>query len=1305
MSNRIVKALEHGAEKLGKTLAKDASKAVQDLYHDAGGRLKKVATNHAENDAKHAAELDKLLKGNKHDMPRAPHATSGGGRRGDGGTSRGARGAAESGHPNNHTRPEGSINGCGDPVDVATGHVYLQATDIALPGALPLVFTRRFESSYRVGGQVGPSWSSTAEQRLEIDDHGVVFVTEDGMLLSYDTPQPGERSLPAHGPRWPLTRTLEGDWAVHDPENGHTRHFSPAPRTPGWALLDEIADGKGHFITFDYDDHSEALVAIRHSAGHLLRASSDEHGRITALRLADTGEEGVETHVVSYGHDPDGNLTTVTNSSGGTTRFEYDDQHRMTAWVDSNDSRYEYRYDHASRCISQGGTEGHLRYRYDYEQPAAEPGYRVTAATNSLGHTTHYLINDRLQIAARTDPLGRTTRTEYDEFDKVVATTDPLGRTLRLAYDTSGRLTTVTRPDGAQSLLAYNDRGLLTDLTGPDGRHWHHEYDDAGNRTALTDPAGTTTRYTYDQRGHVTSVTDALGNTTRITSNDAGLPLTFTNPLGAVTRYRYDAFGRLTAITNPLGATTHLTWTVEGRLAGRTNPDGTTEEWTYDGEGNCTSHTDPQGRTTHYAYTHFDRSKARSTPDGAHHTFVHDTELRLTQVTNAQGLTWNYTYDAAGQLVSETDFDGHTVTYTYDDAGQLATRVNALGQTITYAHDDLGNLAEKTADGHTTTYTYDPVGRLLHAAGPGAVLTYDYDPLGRVIAETVNGRTVATTCDALGRRTSRTTPTGATTTYTYDAAGNRTTLTASGRTLTSDYDAIGRETTRRLGDAFALERTMDAMGRLARQTLSAPHTPEPLQRRTYTYRPDGHLTDIDDQLDGLRHFDLDTAGRVTAVRADNWTETYAYDQDGNQTHASWPGRHPNPEARGERTYTGTRINHAGNIRYEHDAQGRVTLRQKTRLSRKPDTWHYTWDAEDRLTHVTTPDGTRWRYLYDPLGRRMAKQRLAADRQTVLEETRFAWDGSTLTEQSTYLHDAPEALTLTWDHDGLVPLAQTERKTLAEAPQYIVDQRFFAIVTDLIGTPTELVDESGRIAWHARSTVWGTTSWNHSASAYTPLRFPGQYFDPETQLHYNYFRHYDPEAARYLTLDPLGLAPAPNPAAYVPNPLTWSDPLGLAACNEPTDTSWGGRVRYGEPDEHGRPTAMHATLGADMMGKHTTDPHGDPPGWEKDKGYNRAHLLGAQLGGSNRDPRNFVTMHAYANSPVMRHIENQVRAAAEKGETIQYSVTPVYEGSHPVPKGVTVEAHGSNGFQFTQHKSTGISGSHNSAFIPNKKRGT
>jgi RHS repeat-associated protein len=61
----------------------------------------------------------------------------------------------------------------------------------------------------------------------------------------------------------------------------------------------------------------------------------------------------------------------------------------------------------------------------------------------------------------------------------------------------------------------------------------------------------------------------------------------------------------------------------------------------------------------------------------------------------------------------------------------------------------------------------------------------------------------------------------------------------------------------------------------------------------------------------------------------------------------------------------------------------------------------------------------------------------------------------------------------------------------------------------------------------------------------PLPFPGQYHDAETGLNYNYFRYYDPETARYLTSDPIGLAGGYAPHTYAPNPFMWFDPLGLA----------------------------------------------------------------------------------------------------------------------------------------------------------------
>ena len=1060
----------------------------------------------------------------------------------------------------------------GDPVDMATGRMILPQTDTALPGSLPLTFTRTFESSYRTGRWFGPTWMSTVDQRLEIDAEGVILIGEEGNFLLYPHPAVGVPTLPHSGDGAPLELTPDGDYLLTDPVTHIRRYFTTY--TENLAVLDEISDRRGNHHTFDYTEDGTP-TAITHSAGYRLLLTTEE-GRITALHLAGAAPDGSDQLLVTYGYDASGNLATVTNSSGRPLRFTYDDASRITSWTDTNNSSYTYAYDDQDRCTSQGGIEGHLRAHFTWGEPDPVTGLRTNLHHNSLGQVLTYQVNDHHQIVATTDPTGATTRTVRDANHRVLSTTDPLGRTIHLAYDDEGRPTTVTLPDGSISTTTYTPDGHPASVTGPDGTTWTHTYDAHGNCTSTTDPAGATTTYTHDERGHISGVTDALGNTTRLYCNEAGLPLTVTDPLGATTRYRLDAFGRTTSVTNPIGETAHYVWSVEGRLTARVDPTGATEEWTYDGEGNRLTHTDAMGQTTHYEYGHFDLLTARTDTDGVRYQFTHDTELRLTQVTNPQGLTWNYTYDPAGHLTCESDFDDRTLTYSHDPAGQLATRTNTLGEVTTYTRDVLGRITHKDAAGLVTTYVHDASGYLRQAANPDATVTYTRDALGRITAETVNGNAMTFTYDALGRRTSRTTPTGHTTTYTYDAVGNRTALNAGGHTLSFGHDAVGQEVTRTIGDHLTLTHTWDPAGRLTAQSLTTaasgtlqsptgatagPENPAAAEanrvlHRDYTYRPDGHLTGIDDSHTGRRTFDLDRAGRVTAVHAADWTETYAYDEAGNQTHATWPDHHPNPSARGDRTYTGTNITRAGRIRYEHDALGRVTLRQKTRLSRKPDAWHYTWNTEGHLTSVVTPDGATWRYLYDPFARRIAKQRLT-DGTTVAEQIGFTWDGPALTEQTSYSPRTPQAITLTWEYEGTTPLCQIERKTfdqhLTRTSQQVVDQRFFAVVTDLVGAPVEMVSEDGEVAWSRISTLWGSTTWPTSAKAYTPLRFPGQYFDPENRIHYNHFRYYDPEAARYLTPDPLGLEPSDNPAAYIANPNSWIDPNGLAGC-KPSLTS-------------------------------------------------------------------------------------------------------------------------------------------------------
>lgn len=185
-------------------------------------------------------------------------------------------------------------------------------------------------------------------------------------------------------------------------------------------------------------------------------------------------------------------------------------------------------------------------------------------------------------------------------------------------------------------------------------------------------------------------------------------------------------------------------------------------------------------------------------------------------------------------------------------------------------------------------------------------------------------------------------------------------------------------------------------------------------------------------------------------------------------------------------------------------------------------WECEWDSMGRLRRAARPDGKSWTCSYDALGRRISKSGPEGS-------TYCLWNRHAII-QSLPQGDVPSS----WidSASGIIPLAQESQG------------KMYSVIPDHLGTPTELLDESGNIAWSATYNLFGELKQEDKKGPGCEIRFPGQWHDDETGLHYNRFRYYDPYTGSYLSRDPIGYLGGLNPYSYCGDSLNWIDPFGL-----------------------------------------------------------------------------------------------------------------------------------------------------------------
>jgi YD repeat-containing protein len=360
-------------------------------------------------------------------------------------------------NPDEHTTPSADRSLCGDPIDVATGAVLLAQEDVSLPGALPLVVARTHLSSYRAGRHFGPTWTSTLDERIEVEPDGLHLALADGTLLRYPVPTGMESVLPESGPYLALRRVRHG-FLVGDPQSDRTRYFAG---DPGQATLPlrAIVDGAGNRIELRYRDG--VPVAIEHSGGYRLEIDSAD-GLVTALRMP-----GSPVPLAEYSYGSARRLVEVTDAVGTPQKFSYDADGRLVRWEDVNGRWYGYGYDARGRCVRAQGTGGYLDTDWPTTPRTGSPRSPTRSVRSPATTSTSACGSSGGPIRSATRPAPNATGSGVCSPRPTNSATSPAGSTTRSA--TSSRSPVPTAAAWSSSTTRRAGPPRSPDPTAPCG--------------------------------------------------------------------------------------------------------------------------------------------------------------------------------------------------------------------------------------------------------------------------------------------------------------------------------------------------------------------------------------------------------------------------------------------------------------------------------------------------------------------------------------------------------------------------------------------------------------------------------------------------------------------------------------------------------------------------------------------------------------------------------------------------------------------------------------------------------------------
>ncbi|MDQ3650101.1 MAG: DUF6531 domain-containing protein [Acidobacteriota bacterium] len=1059
----------------------------------------------------------------------------------------------------------------GHPVDVATGTLFHDFEDYVLPGRMPLIFGRRYSSALvdQASGMFGQGWASPFEMRVRHDLDGYHMIAEDGETeIEFDDPdgivESGEtvRNLGAfYELRQEQAKIIVTRW---NPDSQDiTRYIFPVGQDGEWWHLASRQDIEGQGIDIERDaGRVMALKQRREGRGY--RLVYNREGHVVEVYLTTLINESVggdsqtrqpERLVLRYDYDSDNRLAEFVDALGNRCSYQYDTAGRMTREVNIGGMVFQFRYDAKGRCIETTGLDDFGRNTLEIIEVA-----KLTQVTDSLGHVTTYQWNENGQVEREISPLGNVASTIYDEHGRIIQKVKPGGATTSYEYDDRGDRVKETSPTGAATIYEYNEQHQVIGITDPTGHQWHRSYTSSGRVATVTNPLGNTLSYSYNSQGDLVEFEDSANHKRRFAWDEFGNLESISNPLGHTTRYEHDPEGHVIGVVDPLGHRTEIRVDALGRIYELRLPDGATRRFARNVYDQLTQYVDELGAVTRWRYTACGLLTEEIRPHGGRIQLEWSTiPGQLLSITNERGENHAYEYDADNRMIQEIDFAGRPSRYVYNQDGDIVVVKNAANHRVEFTRDAAGALtAVSHQDGSRTTYEYDVRGLLIKADNGDCPVEREYDAVGRLVVERQGGHEVTSEYDTTGNRIRRRSSLGHKTAFEWNPNNQI------ARLIPNSYDAIHfeydprqKEASRFVTGGVQINQNFDSRGRSAEQWVAsagglrtgriAVGGNSSIHRR-YRYDAASNLTELLDDRWGATRYAYDVVGRITTTQLPkNFTERFTYDATHNivalersdNSLIEVNGDHRSESSSWQYQAGNQLVNRDGMI-YEYNALGQ--LARKTGIEGET---IYTWDSHGQLANVTLPNGSEWKYKYDPFGRRVEKRGSS-------RHVEFVWDGDVVLHEISSNGDE-ELNVINWEFDpyGFAPIAKTEGRA-----QYLC-------VNDVAGAPRELVTSDGAVAWRAQFTTFGEMRASSVTEVDCPVRFQGQWYDDETGLHYNRFRYYDPAAGRYVSRDPIGISGGLNVFTYARNPTRWIDPYGLTGPCPPLDMSI---VKKGETRE-------------------------------------------------------------------------------------------------------------------------------------------